>query len=70
MDHEPVADAEGACKHIDGPTVTSANAHRTACGGGAFAEIGFVFGRELQYEEDPLDLSFDDTFILRTGITY
>lgn len=39
-------------------------------GGGAFAEIGFVFGRELQYEEDPVDLSFDDTFILRAGITY
>lgn len=39
-------------------------------GGGLFAELGFVFGRKLQYEAAPVNLSFDDTFVLRTGISY
>ena len=39
-------------------------------GGGLFAEVGLSFGRELEYEISPLELSFDDALFLRGGITF
>ena len=39
-------------------------------GGGLLAEIGLSFGRELEYEIDPLELDFEDVVFLRGGITF
>lgn len=39
-------------------------------GGGLFAEAGFVFGRELEYEKDPRTVSFQDAVLIRAGVTY
>lgn len=39
-------------------------------GGGLFAEVGWVFDRELEYETLPRTLSFDDAIVLRGGVTY
>ena len=38
-------------------------------GGGIFAEIGYVFGRELEYETSLIGESFSDAVMLRAGIT-
>jgi hypothetical protein len=38
-------------------------------GGGIFAEIGYVFGRELEYDTSPISESFSDAVMLRAGIT-
>ena len=39
-------------------------------GGGLFAEIGLSFGRELEYEIDPLEMDFEDAVFLRGGVTF
>jgi hypothetical protein len=39
-------------------------------GSGMFAELGYVFGRELEYEAQPFDASFDDAVMVHGGITY
>lgn len=39
-------------------------------GGGVFAEVGYVFGRELEYENIPQVESFGDAAIIRAGVTY
>jgi hypothetical protein len=39
-------------------------------GGGLFAEAGYVFGRELEYEVLPMSRSFSDAFMIRGGVTY
>ena len=39
-------------------------------GGGLFAEIGWVFGRELEYDSPPFALSFDDAVVARAGVAY
>ncbi len=39
-------------------------------GSGVFAEIGYVFGRELEYESTSTGISFDDAVMIRGGITY
>ena len=39
-------------------------------GSGVFAEAGFVFGRELEYDSDPLTQSFDDAFMIRGGVRF
>jgi hypothetical protein len=39
-------------------------------GSGLFLEAGYVFGRELEYEVDPMTQSFDDAFMLRAGVRY
>ena len=33
-------------------------------------EIGYVFGRELEYDSTPGDVTLDDTLMLRGGLTY
>jgi hypothetical protein len=39
-------------------------------GGGLFAEAGYAFGRELEYEVLPLTQFFDDALMIRGGVTY
>ena len=39
-------------------------------GGGLFAEIGYVFGRELEYENSPASESFSDAGMIRAGVTF
>ena len=39
-------------------------------GSGLFTEVGYVFGRELEYEDVPLTRSFEDAIMLRGGVTY
>jgi len=39
-------------------------------GSGAFLEAGYVFGRELEYEADPLILPLADAFMIRSGLRY
>jgi hypothetical protein len=39
-------------------------------GGGQFVEVGFAFGRKLEYERAPTSYSFDDAVFLRGGIAY
>lgn len=39
-------------------------------GGGFSVEIGWAFGRELEYEIQPLELPFDDAVLVRAGITF
>jgi hypothetical protein len=39
-------------------------------GGGVFAEVGWSFGREMEYESVPFTQSFDDAVFLRGGITF
>lgn len=39
-------------------------------GGGAFAELGWAFGREMEYELSPLSRELGDSFFIRTGISY
>jgi hypothetical protein len=39
-------------------------------GGGAFVEAGLVFGREMEYESDPLSRSFNDAFMIRAGVSF
>ena len=39
-------------------------------GGGVFAEIGWVFGRRLEYESNNLELNFNDSFVIEAGFTY
>ena len=33
-------------------------------------EVGYVFGREVEYDSATPDASLDDTLFLRTGLTY
>jgi hypothetical protein len=33
-------------------------------------EIGYVFGRELQYSSTPGEVKLDDTLMLRAGLSY
>ena len=42
----------------------------TAGGGGWFAEAGYVFGRQLEYEVTPLEVSFSDALLLRAGFAF
>lgn len=37
-------------------------------GGGVFAEAGWSFGRELEYERQAFSASFDDTFFISAGL--
>jgi hypothetical protein len=39
-------------------------------GGGLFVEVGYVFGRELEYDIDPLERSFNDAVMIRGGVRY
>jgi hypothetical protein len=39
-------------------------------GGGIFAEVGYVFGRELEYENSPEVESFSDAAMIRAGFTF
>jgi len=39
-------------------------------GSGAFAEVGFVFGRELEYEYAAQVETFSDAVLLRAGVTF
>ena len=39
-------------------------------GGGIFAEVGYVFGRELEYENSPEAESFSDAATIRAGFTF
>ena len=39
-------------------------------GGGIFAEVGYVFGRELEYENIPEVESFSDAALIRAGFTF
>jgi hypothetical protein len=39
-------------------------------GGGIFAEAGYVFGRELEYENSPKVESFSDAAMIRAGFTF
>jgi hypothetical protein len=39
-------------------------------GSGVFAEVGYVFGRELEYENTSTGISFDDAFMIQAGVTY
>jgi hypothetical protein len=39
-------------------------------GAGAFVEIGYVFGRELEYETSTTDRSFGDAAMIRGGVFY
>jgi hypothetical protein len=39
-------------------------------GGGLFAEVGYVFGRKLEYESLPLTRSLSDAVMIRGGIRY
>jgi hypothetical protein len=39
-------------------------------GSGLFAEAGYVFGRELEYEVVPAAFSLDDAVLLRAGVRY
>jgi hypothetical protein len=39
-------------------------------GSGLFAEVGFAFGRELEFEDAPISQSFDEGVLLRGGLTY
>ena len=35
-----------------------------------FAEVGYVFGRELEYENTPEARSFRDAAMIRAGFTF
>ena len=39
-------------------------------GSGLFVEIGYVFGRELEYEDVPVTQSFEDAVMIRGGVNY
>jgi hypothetical protein len=39
-------------------------------GSGVFAEVGYVFGRELEYENTSQVESFGDAAMIHAGITY
>ena len=39
-------------------------------GSGLFGEVGYVFGRELEYEDSTADRSFEDAVMLLGGVTY
>lgn len=39
-------------------------------GSGIFAEVGYVFGRELEYENSPEVESFSDAAMIRAGVTF
>ena len=39
-------------------------------GRGLFVEAGFVFGRELEYDSDPVTQSFDDAVMIRGGLRF
>jgi hypothetical protein len=41
-----------------------------AGGGGWFAETGWVFGRQLEYESVPGEWEFADTWMIRAGMAY
>lgn len=43
---------------------------KTDGGGKSFVEIGYVFGRRLEYEHDPATLDMSDTILLRSGWWY
>ena len=39
-------------------------------GGGCFVELGYVLGRELEYEVIPVSRSFNDAVMVRGGVGY
>ena len=41
-----------------------------AGGGGLFAEIGYVFDRELEYRSNRQSMDFDDAFMVRGGLRF
>ena len=36
-------------------------------GGKSFLEFGYIFGRSLEYRDDPIKLDMDGTLMLRSG---
>jgi len=43
---------------------------KTDGGGKSFIEVGYVFGRKLEYRDDPTELDMNDTIMLRSGWWY
>lgn len=43
---------------------------KTDCGLGGHAEIGYVFGREIEFERDITEFQPSDTVLLRVGVSY